>query len=357
VGFARRLVRKSVRKATPRSVRRVTHPIRTVKYAVTPRPIRQLSRAVYTVTNPLGAAENALIDAALNSGTRRPARRAAATRQTTGLLVSPPMTRAQQGATGFAFLDGYASIERERFAPAVRPVIPVPEVADLSVVERQLWARRSGEVSIWRWRRRRRLHREVRAAAEAAVTEGEHRAADQLRTAQVDADRWWEQLQAGDAKVLTAALDAAFADNTAPVEVLDAHATSVSLRLTLPGPEVLPEQKPFLTPTGRVSAKAWTKTDHAETYAQILGAHLLATVRETWAVGPSVIDVRVIGVRHRESDTPELLFDVALARGSAPVDDDHYGDEVLAQSPVGLHRSGRTREVAAWPPAHFRPQV
>src|SRR4051812_22331621 len=71
MGFARRVVRKSVRKATPRTVRRAMHPVRTAKYAVTPRPVRQLSRAVYTVTNPLGAAENAFIGAALNAGSHR----------------------------------------------------------------------------------------------------------------------------------------------------------------------------------------------------------------------------------------------------------------------------------------------
>jgi hypothetical protein len=59
MGFARRVVRKSVRKATPRPVRKAMHPARTARRAVTPRPVRQASRAVYTVTNPLGAAEKA----------------------------------------------------------------------------------------------------------------------------------------------------------------------------------------------------------------------------------------------------------------------------------------------------------
>ncbi len=36
MGFGRRVVRKSVRRVTPRPVRRAMHPARTVKYAVTP---------------------------------------------------------------------------------------------------------------------------------------------------------------------------------------------------------------------------------------------------------------------------------------------------------------------------------
>ena len=71
MGFGRRLIRKTVRKATPRSVRRAMHSVRTVRYTVTPKPLKQLSRAVYTVTNPLGAAENKLIGALLKGGGHR----------------------------------------------------------------------------------------------------------------------------------------------------------------------------------------------------------------------------------------------------------------------------------------------
>ena len=41
MGFVRRVVRKSVRKATPRPVREAVHPARMVKDAVTPRPVKQ----------------------------------------------------------------------------------------------------------------------------------------------------------------------------------------------------------------------------------------------------------------------------------------------------------------------------
>jgi hypothetical protein len=45
------------------------HPARTVKYAVTPRPVKQASRAAYTVRHPIGAAENKAIGVALSAGT------------------------------------------------------------------------------------------------------------------------------------------------------------------------------------------------------------------------------------------------------------------------------------------------
>jgi hypothetical protein len=71
VGLARRVVRKSVRKATPRPVRKAMHPARTARNAVTPRPVKQASRAAYTVRHPVGAAENKVIGAALNGGRKR----------------------------------------------------------------------------------------------------------------------------------------------------------------------------------------------------------------------------------------------------------------------------------------------
>ncbi len=59
--------RRCVRRRRGRCARAM-HPVRAAKYAVTPRLVRQASRVVYTITNPLGAAENELIGAALNAG-------------------------------------------------------------------------------------------------------------------------------------------------------------------------------------------------------------------------------------------------------------------------------------------------
>ena len=86
MGFARRVVRKTVRRATPRPVRRALHPARTARNALTPRPVRQVSRAVYTVRNPVGAAENKVIGAALSAGSgRRRKRRSGRGKRTAGL--------------------------------------------------------------------------------------------------------------------------------------------------------------------------------------------------------------------------------------------------------------------------------
>jgi hypothetical protein len=75
MGLGRRIVRKSIRRVTPRPARKAMHPARTVRNAVTPRSVKQVSRAAYTVRHPVGAAENKAIGAALYAGHRKPRRR------------------------------------------------------------------------------------------------------------------------------------------------------------------------------------------------------------------------------------------------------------------------------------------
>jgi hypothetical protein len=76
---ARRVVRKTVRKtvrtATPRPVCKTVHPANTVKNAVTPRPVKQIGRAAYTVRRPVGAAESIVIDSVFALTRRRRWRR------------------------------------------------------------------------------------------------------------------------------------------------------------------------------------------------------------------------------------------------------------------------------------------
>jgi hypothetical protein len=138
MGFGRRLARKAVRTATPRSVRRAMHPVRTVKHAVTPKPIKKISRAAYTIRNPLGAAENKLINAAFSTGRphRHPARsRGGSTRQAPS-PYTPPMrvptsaptasgTRAVEAAASQQRIAQLMAVQRERFAEPRCPILPV----------------------------------------------------------------------------------------------------------------------------------------------------------------------------------------------------------------------------------------
>jgi hypothetical protein len=357
VGFTRRLVRKSVRKATPRSVRRAMHPVRTVRYAVTPRPVRQVSRALYTVTNPLGAAENAVIGSMLNagSGRRRTATRGSSPgRQTMTVAVSG--VRAAEAVEVHDRLARLMAVQRDRFAPATQPILAATLPVDASGIAAAEWARRKREAHFWRIGARKQIRRECTASAAAEASRRFQEAQEERERQQEAADQWWNALTAGDGPTVTAALKAAFADNVAPVSVEQCDGSDVTLVLTLPGIDVLPRKRAHITPSGRLSSKQWTKTELNDVYADLIGAHLLATLREAWAVAPSIERVRVVGARPSETGA-EILFDVDNVRTVGRWDDDDFGSIVLEDSEWGLHRIGRTREVGGWPASKLRSDI
>ena len=72
------LLRKAVRRATPRPVRQVKrvvrHPVRTGIRAATPRSIRSAQRSVFNATHPVNTLENALLNSLTGSARRKPGR-------------------------------------------------------------------------------------------------------------------------------------------------------------------------------------------------------------------------------------------------------------------------------------------
>jgi hypothetical protein len=249
------------------------------------------------------------------------------------------------------------AVQRERFVPSSRPVIPDPEPVDRAGLEREEWACQKGEVRFWQRVRRRRLRGQVseHARVRGAELAAEARAAQQKQQGQADA--WWTALNEGEPGVLAAALKAAFADNPAPVAVISAAGPEAILAVVLPGTDVLPARTAHVTPSGRLSSRAWTKTELNEVYAQLLGAHLLATIRETWAVAPSLARIRIIGLRNGSPGPREALFDVAVSRDVGGWAEDNQGEAILQHAEHGLNRAGRAREVTPWPPDQLRPGV
>jgi hypothetical protein len=120
----------------------------------------------------------------------------------------------------------------------------------------------------------------------------------------------------------------------------------------------VPDRQAHITPSGQLTTKPWTKTDLNQVYAQLLAMHLLATLRETWAVAPSLQTLRVIGLGG-PGDPTALVFDVTCSRHTPELDNPNgSGIEAwLAGRDVGLRRSGRTKEVVTWPTAAGPPEL
>jgi hypothetical protein len=361
MGLGRRMLHKSVRRVTPRPLRGVTHPVRKLEHKVTPRPIRRITRAGNTITHPLGALENKAIGTVLGAGGGRrrrtgSQRRSAPAGASDGQRASRT-DRAAEAADSQQQLNRLLTSGRQRFPAACQPVLIAPRPVDPGRHTKQEWARRKGEAHFWQRARRRQLRLEAAEFGQARASELDAQAQAHHRQRQARADADWQSLTTGDPAAVVAALNAGFSGTRMSVAVIRAAGSDALLVLRLPGLEMLPARKPYTTPGGRLSAKAWTKTELNELYATLLGGELLATVRKTWASGPSLQTLRIIGSRGTLSGDAEVLFDVSVERADSEAAGDGWGEATLSGARWGLNRVGRAREIRPWVSAQQRPDT
>lgn len=243
----------------------------------------------------------------------------------------------------------------EKFSPLHRPLVPAPKPMDAEAKLRSEWKARRKEVSIWDRSGRKNFRQTIRASVEPYVAEHDQWALRGTARQQLLADEWWASLLQGHPPVLASVLVTAFSDNPAPVVVAEVESSHAVLLLRLPDVSVLPDRKANITPSGRLSTKPWSKTELNQVYAQLLAIHLLATLRESWAVAPSLTSIRVIGLGGPGA-SEDVIFDVECARDSDP--DDPDGSQTagwLERQEAGLRRAGRTREVSKWPTSAWPP--
>jgi len=240
------------------------------------------------------------------------------------------------------------AVGRARFADTRRPLIPAPVRPDPAVFEAQEWAGRRHEAQWWQRSDRRAIRAQVAISARQRADELHAEATRRAEEDQHRADIWWYALNEGEAEVTRAALETAFSANTAPVRVVDAAGTAATLVVVVPESSALPDRCPQVTQTGKLTTKAWTQTQFNDAYADLLGAHLLATLRKTWAVAPSIQHTRVIGTLDTRP-AAQVLFDVTVARSDGSWTEDTRGRALLDATPRALRRVGRTRAVRAWP--------
>lgn len=76
MGLLRKVARKSVRKVTPRPIRQVNRAVRHPVSVITPRPVRHAERSVYNITHPINAVENRVASAVVGPPIRYVPRKA-----------------------------------------------------------------------------------------------------------------------------------------------------------------------------------------------------------------------------------------------------------------------------------------
>ncbi|OLZ62914.1 hypothetical protein AV521_40645 [Streptomyces sp. IMTB 2501] len=248
------------------------------------------------------------------------------------------------------------AVGHQRFTEAQRLLVPEPDPVDAKPFMEREWARRKTEARWWQRGRQREIRREARDYGERRAVDTYVRAQRDQQERQSLADAQWDDLCRGERSAVTTAIFDVFRDSPSQVVAVDACGSEATIGVLLPGPQVLPEKMPHTTPTGRLSAKAWPKTEFNEAYAGLLGAHLVAASRRTWAAAPSLMQLRIIGLR--EADVRrEVLFDVEICRADGGWNSDDWGASVLGEARRGLNRVGKSREVRAWAEGDLSPDV
>jgi hypothetical protein len=170
-------------------------------------------------------------------------------------------------------------------------------------------------------------------------------------------------LRLHDSDTVIAAVDAAFADNASESTCVDARYDDiaggryVTCVVMFGTPDMVPEQRPDVTPGGKPTLRKRTKTDRNALYTQALASTVLATVKEALAVAVSADEVRILVVRRNSAaDTAADYLGVIYigsfrrdALASLPWTTVDPVELLLGAPGAHLKRTGSTHEVGYLP--------
>lgn len=184
--------------------------------------------------------------------------------------------------------------------PAVVPQPPATSRAEHAELERRF--RRAALAEIPWTKRADRAEARAVAAQQTADFLRVHATGQVVaaQLAQFEEDERWQGLVEHDPHTVIDAVDSAFADNASDSTCIDAgeHPETrrryVTVVVVFGTPEMVPERKAALTPTGRPTLHKRSKTERNSVYLTALASTVLATVKEAFAVAVSADDVNVV---------------------------------------------------------------
>lgn len=185
-------------------------------------------------------------------------------------------------------------VHLEAFPPVSKPAAPAAAATDRSVILKRL--RAAEQAGIPWWRVQQRLDARKRAGAQlaaAVIAEDARRQAEQA-DAQQAIEAAWSALLANQLELVMGAAEHAFEDNAAPAAPIDVEGDRLSVTMLYGTPDLVPDEKPALTPTGKPTLKRRNKGESADLYAQSLASNVLATAKEAFAVPPGINRVTVL---------------------------------------------------------------
>ena len=221
----------------------------------------------------------------------------AATSRAAGGPSPAALAKAQRAEDLLAQAHALTVIHRTAFPPATRPIAPPPPQPDAGEVAalrtRHIKDALAG-VSIFARRARAQARTRGEQAADAELESARRAREANQRAVQAGLDQQWQALLAGDPAVVLATLAEAFADNEAPAAPLDVNGAEVTIAVLAPPPSIVPEQMPATTDAGNLSLRKVPARQRAAMHTAAVMAHVLLTLREAFAVAPSLETARVV---------------------------------------------------------------
>lgn len=124
-------------------------------------------------------------------------------------------------------------------------------------------------------------------------------------------ETWWEELQAGVPGTVLETVNHALADNERQSAAVSLEGAEISVVILAPTLEEMPERTIVVSPAGTPTTKAMTKTERNGWHTAAVVGHTAATLKETFAVAPTVQSVRAVAVsRQGDEGFRVLLFGV-----------------------------------------------
>lgn len=159
-------------------------------------------------------------------------------------------------------------------------------------------------------------------------------------------------LLANDPVAVLNALEDAFEDNSSPAVAIDCDEDRVTVIVIVAS--ALPDTRPTLSERGKLVNKSWSAADSAAFQVTVMASAILATVKESWAVAPSLNAVTIVALTETEQFGIEgLTATEVLYRGTFTRD--RYAqlawahidvvDEIERADEVDLVRKGRSQAV------------
>lgn len=245
------------------------------------------------------------------------------------------------------------SLHLDQFEPAARPVAPPPEPVDERSVRQRYEQDELRGVSVFARRERRAARERAAAVAQREIDhEAAARAADREQ-AQRGLDAEWRALTSHEPSAVQAALEEAFEDNQSPATCVDVDRSQrrrfATVVMVFGDVEQVPEKEAGTTPTGRPTIRKRSKTARNELYVRAMCSSVLATVKEGFAVAPSVDEFRVVVVAHGQGRA-DAVFTGSFERAAVerlPWRELDPERTVMAVPGSSMRRQGQARSVAA----------